>query len=79
MNDFEDMKENGNKFTKNLIKKLGAKEAAENETKTKKVGVGTGTATRSGGGKETAEKEPTTYAKAVAIGVADVKARKAAR
>ena len=39
MNDFEDMKENGNKFTKNLIKKLGAKEAAENETKTKKVGV----------------------------------------
>ena len=78
MNDFEDMKENGNKFTKNLIKKLGAKEAAENETKVKKVGVGTGTATRSGGGAAT-EQEPTTYAKAVAIGVADVKARKAAR
>ena len=72
------MQRNGNKFTKNLIKKMGAKEAQSNITHEKRVGVGTGTATRSGGGKNT-EEDPTSYAKAVAVGVADVRARKAAR
>ena len=43
----------------------------------KKVGVGTGTA-RTNGAQVTGP-EPTNYAKAVAVGVADVKARKAAR
>ena len=47
------MKKNGNKFTKNLIKKMGAKEAQSNITHEKRVGVGTGTATRSGGGAAT--------------------------
>ena len=57
---------------------MGAQEAKSNITQEKRIGVGTGTATRSGGGANTGE-EPTTYTKAIAIGVADVRARKAAR